>query len=173
MHLHCAIPSFSHRFDSQIVMSSFQDALSAAASTSVNAVTIPSISPLAALFSLKTSSVAVGTAWMISSAVFTTYTATKFLKFSYFENENQPPGLLSQRKRRNLHRPFMQRPVNRFVSLPPASMLTMYRFAGSLLLGLLLHPDLAVVDRFRRTLAAVPALALPATFLFVANFANS
>lgn len=59
-------------------------------------------------------------------------------------------------------------------SLSRPTLLTLYRFSGSLLLGILFHqPILAVMDRIKQTIASLPLFALPATFLFVANYANS
>ena len=174
MHLNSVVQSLSQGTvgsNSRLLMSSFQDALTSATTTASAAVVMgassSSGSPLAVLSSFKTSPSAVGVAWLVSSAVFTTYSATKFLKYSYSDDQTQ-----LQRKLHKIQLP-LHRYTNRFLSLPPASMLTMYRFAGSLVLGLLLHPDLAVIERFRSTMAAVPALAVPAAFLFVANFANS
>jgi hypothetical protein len=59
-------------------------------------------------------------------------------------------------------------------SLSRPTLLTLYRFSGSLLLGILCHqPFFAVMDRIKQTIASLPLFALPATFLFVANYANS
>jgi hypothetical protein len=59
-------------------------------------------------------------------------------------------------------------------SLSPSSMLTMYRFAGSLLFGLIIHRDVgAFRERFSDTIMAIPTFMLPAICLFIANFANT
>lgn len=107
-------------------------------------------SPLGAVASVFDNVPAVGAAWMVSSALFTTYSTTKFLKYA--------PGP-SEPRRASL--------------LPRATLLTVLRFGGSLALGLLAHPDLHVLDRVRETWKLLPTFAIPATFLFVANYANS
>lgn len=100
---------------------------------------------------------AVGSAWMISSAVFTTYSTTGFLKYKNDED---------RRKKMTLEKPQGSK-------LPRSTLLTLYRFGGSLLLGMLAHPDLHVVDRLRETTQLLPPFAMAAIFLFIANYANS
>jgi hypothetical protein len=126
------------------------------------------------LQSLPMNPQAIGTAWLISSAVFTTYSTTTFLKFN--SNTVDSTELTSGRKsKRQSKRAIAAAKVAKQV-LPVLSrptLLTLFRFGGSLLLGLLAHPDLQLMHRIRETLAAVPDFALPALFLFTANFANS
>jgi hypothetical protein len=100
---------------------------------------------------------AIGAAWMISSVVFTTYSTTSFLKY---KNDGDFGKKVTLDKPKGL-------------PLPRATLLTLYRFGGSLLLGMLAHPDLHVVDRVHETLQLLPPFALPAIFLFIANYANS
>jgi drug/metabolite transporter (DMT)-like permease len=100
---------------------------------------------------------AVGAAWMVSSAVFTTYSTTSFLKYKHDEDRG---------KKVTLEKPEGSK-------LPRATLLTLYRFGGSLLLGMLAHPDLHVVDRVHETIQLLPPFAMPAIFLFIANYANS
>ena len=95
---------------------------------------------------------AVGAAWMLSSALYTTYATTKFLKY--------------QQPSRDLKKA-------RVSSLSRATLLTLFRFSGSLILGLLAHPNLQIVERIRETLKLLPPFALPAVFLFIANYTNS
>ena len=131
-------------------------------------VAVASSRPLASFLSnLHSSPQVVGAAWLVSSAVFTTYSTTKFLQFSY----DDPESLRRKMERTAL--PFQHRYVKRFLSLPPPSMLTLWRFLGSLLLGLLLHPDFEIPARVKQTWDLIPNVALPAAFLFVANLANS
>lgn len=52
-------------------------------------------------------------------------------------------------------------------------LLTLYRFGGSLLLGILAHPNFDIAKRVDQTLQYLPVFTLPAIFLFVANYANS
>jgi len=123
----------------------------------------------AALSNIGSSPHAVGAAWLVSSAVFTTYSTTKFLQYVYDDDQN---ALKQKMERSPLPAP---RPtfLHQFFSLPPPSMLTLWRFLGSLLLGLTLHPDLQIIARVKQTIDLVPHVALPALFLFVANLANS
>lgn len=99
----------------------------------------------------------VGAVWMLSSALFTTFSTTKFLKY-----DENPVGNPSQGR-------FVLRHFNR----PRPTLLTLYRFGGSLLLGLLLHPNLRIVERVRDSMLVFPDFAMPAVFLFIANYANS
>lgn len=114
--------------------------------------TIVSPATPSALASLANNANAVGAAWMLSSAIFTTYSATTFLKYKGPES-SEPRALTS--------------------SLSRPTLLTLYRFGGSLLLGLLAHPNFQIQQRIHDTLSDIPSFALPAAFLFVANYANS
>jgi hypothetical protein len=120
------------------------------------------------LQSLPMNPQAIGTAWLISSAIFTTYSTTTFLKFK------PPPDstkIANGRKAPQSSRSTSLANVLPVLSRP--TLLTLFRFGGSLLIGLLAHPDLAIMHRIQETLEAVPDFALPAAFLFTANFANS
>jgi hypothetical protein len=126
------------------------------------------------LQSLPMNPQAIGTAWLISSAVFTTYSTTTFLKFN--SNTADSAEITNGRKSKRLSSRSLSlgkvaKQVLPILSRP--TLLTLFRFGGSLLLGLLAHPDLAILHRIRETLRAVPDFALPAAFLFTANFANS
>jgi drug/metabolite transporter (DMT)-like permease len=119
------------------------------------------------LQSLSTNTQVVGTAWLVSSALFTTYSTTAFLQY-------KPPLVAvtpTRRKDQMLVHPDDQR--SNLFSLSRPTLLTLYRFGGSLLLGLLLHPDFQIRQRLHETLQAVPTFGLSALFLFVANFSNS
>lgn len=91
---------------------------------------------------------AVGASWIISSALFTTYSTTRYLK--YPSKSDSPRSIL-----------------------PRATQLTLYRFLGSLCLGLLVHPNLRILERVRETVRLLPSFSIPAIFLFIANYANS
>lgn len=110
------------------------------------------ISPMGVVSSVFENVPAVGAVWMLSSALCTTYSTTKFLKYS------PEPSNLEQRRGSRLSR---------------ATLLTVLRFGGSLALGLFAHPNLKVHDRFIETWKLLPAFAWPALFLFVANYSNS
>jgi hypothetical protein len=93
----------------------------------------------------------VGAAWMLSSVLFTTYSTTKYLKYStpsHVERSNKSP-------------------------LSRVTLLTLARFSGSLILGLVAYPNLHIVDRIKETLELLPQFALPAVFLFTANYSNA
>ena len=94
----------------------------------------------------------IGATWMISSALFTTFTTTKFLQY-------EPPKAQSK--------------IQPMSKLPRHTLLTFFRFSGSLLLGLLAHPNLHVMKRIEETLDIIPHFFLPAIFLFIANYSNS
>ena len=104
----------------------------------------------------------IGATWIASSAIFTTYSTTTFLKYQ----PQQQQGSFSPQQSTDLS-------SQKTSSISRASLLTLYRFGGSFLLGLLLHPNLQIIERLQETLKAVPTFALPAFFLFAANFSNS
>lgn len=129
--------------------------------------------PLTLAFSnLPSNPHAVGAAWLVLSAVFTTYSTTKFLSFG---DDSIVMRQRIEKATLPLHHSQRQptRFIQRFMRLPLPNLLTLYRFSGSLLLGLLVHPDLAIWSRLKHTLQLIPSVAFPAFFLFVANFANS
>ncbi|CAB9499494.1 Phosphoenolpyruvate/phosphate translocator 2, chloroplastic [Seminavis robusta] len=97
----------------------------------------------------------VGGLWFVSSALLTTYSTTSFLKYQHADSDSC-----------KIHVP------NR-LHLPRPQLLTLFRFGGSLLLGLLLHPDVHLISRIRATMATIPDFVLPAAFLTIANYANS
>ena len=112
----------------------------------------PAISP-GSFSSLSQSANVVGAAWVLSSAIFTTYSTTTFLKF-------QGPEVI-------------KRGGSALSALSRPGLLTLYRFGGSLLLGIIAHPNFNLGKRVEDTLQNLPAFTLPAIFLFVANYANS
>eukprot|EP00977_Amphora_coffeiformis_P028842 scaffold37464_cov160-Amphora_coffeaeformis.AAC.1 len=101
----------------------------------------------------------VGGAWVVSSALFTTYSTTKYLKY-------QAPAVTTNKNKK-------EQPSLLLSKLSRPTLLTLCRFGGSLLLGLVAHPDWRIVDRCLATLAAARHFAWPALFLYVANYMNS
>jgi solute carrier family 35, member E1 len=97
----------------------------------------------------------VGGMWMVSSAILTTYSTTRFLKYKHADIDS-----FDSCRPNRLHLP---RPV----------LLTLFRFGGSLLLGLLLHPDFQLLKRIQDTISVLPNFTLSAVFLTIANYANS
>mmetsp|Transcript_57337 Transcript_57337/g.139853 ORF Transcript_57337/g.139853 Transcript_57337/m.139853 type:complete len:495 (+) Transcript_57337:215-1699(+) len=153
-----------------------------------------------AVSSLATNVQAVGAMWMISSAFFTTYSTTKFLKYRKVpppqsstttkkrqlfmpaaaaaaasamlqsQSQSQSTKTTSTTKNRTFHLPHL--------SLSRSTLLTLYRFSGSLLMGILIGTtgDLripSIVTRIQHTYELCPSFVLPALFLFVANYANT
>jgi hypothetical protein len=177
--------------------------------------------------SLSSSPILIGTAWMISSAIFTTYSTTKFIKYKKLESSDrklptarastiiQHPFHIQQyiaKTIRNVPRLRVQnfnfhkntskktmpttqsresttnllsimppqqydmvpKRSNGFSVLSPSSVLTMYRFAGSLFFGLMLHTDIwSLQQRLYDTIASIPSLLIPSICLFIANFSNT
>jgi Triose-phosphate Transporter family len=181
----------------------------------------------------------VGAAWLLSSALFTTYSTTKFLKYNINneddhidDNDNEVSTVVNSPlltrntivdngdssssgngnknifgRRRHRRQPFSHPAatlLSSSVSKAPSAaittttatattlqgssssssssssrisrptLLTVYRFGGSLLLGLLLHPQfLQLLPRIYETLYNMPAFLLPALLLFIANYCNS
>lgn len=96
---------------------------------------------------------------MVSSAIFTTYSTTKFLKY-------EAPPTAGAAPQKSLPRRLLSK-------LSRAELLTLGRFGGSLFLGLVAHPDLCILARVQETLQAAQHFIWPAFFLYVANFMNS
>mmetsp|Transcript_26000 Transcript_26000/g.38422 ORF Transcript_26000/g.38422 Transcript_26000/m.38422 type:complete len:343 (-) Transcript_26000:50-1078(-) len=92
----------------------------------------------------------VGSTWVISSAIFTTFATTSFLTYEPKNNE-----------------------ISRSNQLSRSVLLTLFRFFGSMLLGFLAKPNFQILQRIRETKAVIPNFAIPAIFLFLANFTNS
>lgn len=110
------------------------------------------------LSKISSNPLAVGSAWVVSSALFSTYTTTSFLK--YDDKKKDLPAITSE--------------VRPSIALDRPTLLTLYRFTGSLLFGIFIHPQFTFVfERIARTISTLPDFFLPATFLFIANFTNS
>lgn len=179
-------------------------------STSLRLMTVDSLTSPHSLSALSSSSPiasflqsapAIGMAWVLSSAIVTTYSTTMFLKYQQDPVEapsfrpqtttttllptmtrnlsmvRSESSALSTARRMFVH-PGLQTTLRyrlhhvlTLVSRP--TLLTLYRFAGSLLLGLVLHQDFNIASRWFETLRVVRLFVLPATCLFVANMANS
>ena len=172
------------------------------------------------LSSFASNPLMVGTAWMISSAIFTTYSTTKFIKYK----KKQPSASITQnhfwlqqqqqQQQRFIDRiePLRKRLTTNIITatkasnsiqrkslvqqqqrprlptripnattkiLSPSSLLTMYRFAGSLFFGLLLSSSggsgtmSTIQQRLYDTIATIPKLLIPSICLFIANFSNT
>ena len=137
----------------------------------------------------------VGSSWMCSSIMFSTYFTTKFLKYDSavetkkktdFETRqlqvlsgtSSPPSVKSTentgrfsitkfKSANTMITPILQ-------SMSRAQLLTLFRFSGSLLMGIFLNPQVMECGkRLMFTLQYMQDFALPAAFLFVANYCNS
>ena len=183
-------------------------------SSVVPAVIAPSFSSLAS--SISTDKYWVGGAWMISSALLTTYSTTRFLKHEerrgvvssklaklvqqpnqqqqqHDTMETQFKSILSAHDSSHQQRTMKQsQPQHQIIAattsnaaaagggglnLSRASLLTLYRFSGSLLLGLLLHTHFyqlpLLLPRISSTIRSAKLFLLPSLFLFIANYSNS
>jgi len=140
--------------------------------------TVIAANKLRPLSSLSENIPLVGTIWLLSSALFTTYATTSFLKYRRPNAANDAvssfmkdsPYLLSSARRATTKsRLFIKS------SLPRPVLLTLSRFGGSVLLGFLAQPNplFGLMDRIRQTKSVLSEFTLPAIFLFIANFANS
>jgi drug/metabolite transporter (DMT)-like permease len=152
---------------------------------SINPSVIQPIVAKAVMLSSNYQTTVVGAAWLISSAFFTTYSTTAFLKFGMEDHESHARFRKSPRPWKGAgysttlplvsKLPQSQSILTRIlggVSRP--TLLTLCRFSGSLALGLFLHADMSgVARRVRETWRLAPSFALSAIFLFIANYCNS
>ena len=185
-------------------------AMSSSSSAVLPAVIAPSFSSLAS--SISTDKYWVGSAWMISSALLTTYSTTRFLKHEerrgvvssklaklvqqpnnqqHDTMETQFKSILSDHDSSHQQQTMKQSPPQHQIiaantsnaagggglNLSRASLLTLYRFSGSLLLGLLLHTHFyqlpLLLPRISSTIRSAKLFLLPSLFLFIANYSNS
>ena len=134
----------------------------------------------------------VGSAWVVSSAILTTYSTTNFLKYDSSSSiRSSPPSSFVESTKKNHHfekthltkhakkNGLMNQIILQQKSLPildiarPA-LLTLYRFSGSLFLGIFAHPQILFFhERIQQTLSNMQFFVLPALCLFVANYSNS
>jgi len=103
--------------------------------------------------------------WLLSSAIYTTYATNAFLEYK------APP--LSARTNSGDKKPLLQIPAHKWSSVTRPTLLTLCRFGGSLLLGLVVHADFRVWERVVETARAAPHFLFPAACLFTANFSNA
>ena len=142
-------------------------------------------SPLVAAWS---NSAVMGSSWMFSSIIFSTYFTTEFLKYEekgqtskikelnndfivrQQEFVNTQKLRLLQKQRHAISKNLSEA----LTSLSRPQLLTLYRFSGSLLMGIFVHTNVyAWKQRLLDTIRYMPDFALSAIFLFVANYSNS
>ncbi|GFH54266.1 hypothetical protein CTEN210_10742 [Chaetoceros tenuissimus] len=138
-------------------------------------------SPMVAAWS---NSAVMGSGWMFSSIIFSTYFTTEFLKYEENGQASKIKDLnndfiLRQHEFMKTHkRPLLQKQrqaiSEALKSLSRPQLLTLYRFSGSLLMGIFVHTNVfAWKQRLLDTIKYMPDFALSAIFLFVANYSNS
>ena len=125
----------------------------------------------------------VGSAWILSSAILTTYSTTKFLKYRDEDEEeqllsaNSSKGVINRLKTLGSRGKQKGHQATHLPKFSRASLLTLYRFSGSLFLGLLMHSQFynlsMLCPRFLQTIQASKSFLLPSLFLFIANYTNS
>jgi len=119
--------------------------------------------------SLSNNAKLIGPTWILSSAIFTTYSTTSFLKYKSARSSLIPP-----KKSNNNFSSLITKSHNQFKIKNRPALLIFYRFSGSLLCGLFVHSKPFLwKDRLRSTLSHIPDFTLPSLFLFLANFSNS
>lgn len=128
------------------------------------------------LSSITKNSAAVGSAWMLSSMVFTTYYSTAFLKYG---NDVKSRQFIAEIKRDNKAKhgqltnfsSNLRNILKTYYSRP--QLLTIYRLSGSFLLGIFGHPNFFLwKDRLQQSCQSMRAFMLPAIFMFLANYCN-
>ena len=226
----------TNQFNSYITTATSSASITTMIDTAINTVstnaagTSPSVLYDVVLSSFASNPLMVGTAWMISSTIFTTYSTTKFIKYKKPISLQDDPTdrqhsfrvqKLTDRLRLWKKRILRYETITKKISRPPwqsnpshsktqhhlgnygsnirvqqlkqlqsdqapaavatrilspSSVLTMYRFAGSLLFGLLFSTSsstMSIQQRFYDTIAIIPALLIPSICLFIANFSNT
>eukprot|EP00957_Ditylum_brightwellii_P112239 8557248-Ditylum_brightwellii.AAC.1 len=96
----------------------------------------------------------VGPAWVISSAILTTYSTTSFLKHGELNGREGGGGRIQTTRASNLLDESRRRGriVSDVASIPRTTLLTLYRFSGSLLLGLTVqYKPWRVASRIKET----------------------
>jgi len=156
---------------------------------------IASATPSSTLASAMPSVALVGSGWMFSSIVFSTYYTTLFLKHdkgssSHKKNDfetrqlqiangcspgSSPGGKSKKAMIAKTKNNAITKAINHILqSMSRPQLLTLYRFSGSLLMGIFLHPQVMQFGkRFTHTLHYSKEFSLAAIFLFVANYCNS
>ncbi len=135
------------------------------------------------LASLSQNSFAVGSSWMLSSMILTTYYSSAFLRHkpeptkSDFE-KRQIWASIRREKAISLDSQMptkKEKTLNFFMPkyLSRPQLLTILRLSGSFLLGIFAHPNFfGYYDRLMKTINVLGDFTLPAIFLFMANYCN-
>mmetsp|Transcript_16075 Transcript_16075/g.22891 ORF Transcript_16075/g.22891 Transcript_16075/m.22891 type:complete len:365 (+) Transcript_16075:208-1302(+) len=136
--------------------------------------------------SLSSNPQLIGSLWVASSSIFTTYSTTAFLKYgtsdmigtrffnAYGRRSNDFQSRQFAISTGDASAVEKVRNPSEITLLDRPKLLTLYRFGGSLLFGLIINPNVSkIFDRISSTLHSAKSFALPAIFLFIANFCNT
>jgi hypothetical protein len=124
----------------------------------------------------------VGSGWIFSSIAFSTYYTTVFLKHGIptqtkvddFHQRQMEIMSGNQEDPQQKLRSSKSKLISTLEIISRPKLLTLYRFAGSLFLGIFAHPDVFdCAKRLMDTMTYMGVFALPAAFLFTANYCNS
>ncbi len=126
----------------------------------------------------------VGSGWMLSSIVFSTFYTTVFLKhgaptktendFEKRQTEIMHGSSSHEDDAQMEHCSSKAKIISTLKKISRPQLLTLYRFSGSLFLGTFANPDvLGCGKRLMSTIAYSNDFALSALFLFTANYCNS
>jgi len=210
-----------------LTYSAFSLALGSATSVPGGPLNASSISPVVS--SLANSIPVVGAVWVLSSAIFTTYSSTAFLKYTpssvedrideelgfstsleihreskscssvrektaktYSSSPSFPrigsvadrstyrrkPGSDSSSAMNDVIKDSRSRNISNPRALPSiglsaSTLLTLYRFAGSMMLGLIVPNPSKLAVKVEETLPLIPHFLIAAVFMFTANYSNS
>lgn len=135
-----------------------------------------SAAPVSPLASVASNPVVVGGSWMLTTIIFSTYYTTIFLKHGI---EKEKADFSERQVRAILDSPIESKKDRNIITsalrnMSRPQLLTIYRFGGSLIMGTVLHPKFSQLwNRLRDTIAFSGEFAIPAFFLFMANYCNS
>ncbi len=129
-------------------------------------------SVLQSLSSVSQNGLVVGSTWMLSSMVFTTYYSTAFLKYESSRSKSN-----DFKSRQFISSMKSVSPTNRFNVLTKycsrPQLLTIFRLSGSFFLGIFGHPHFFQWrNRLQQSIQSMKDFMIPAMFMFLANFCN-
>ena len=126
------------------------------------------------LLTLSKSSAVVGSSWMLSSIIFTTYYSTAFLRHGKI-NQSQLSASTRKLGKPVLHENVTMQNKLRSIALlyTGPQQLTILRLSGSFLLGIFAHLELFMFQaRLQKCLSVMKDFVWPAIFMFMANYFN-
>lgn len=143
----------------------------------MNSLASQSLSP-SLVSSLSTNPALVGSAWIVSSSLFSTFYTTSFLKHrdnaDAFNSDGNDFELRQQKENVKMTRCPVSRLSYAMSNIPRPMLLTLYRFIGSFLIGIFANVNIfGVRGRIEKTLQLAKDFLLPTVCLFTANFFNT